>query len=196
MKTTMKAILVATTLSLALTLTAGAAIPIWLASGPVTATFHVGTLPTTVWWHDGYYGGSQDYGDWTVGNNTGSYIDGDGTFIWLRNVGDWAQTTIPGPHTMEVIAFGSDSNDGCVEIWVDGNSVAYVDSWSNPGVYWYIKVVGLPLAPHTIKVMAVGETTQMPPGNGNDDVSLDGAGTLDGSQAAELGTWTSLKSLY
>ncbi len=196
MKTTMKAMLTATTLCLVLSLTAGAAIPIWLASGPVTATFHVAPLPTTICWADAFYNSPNDYGDWTVGNNSGSYIDGNGSFIWLRNSGDWAQTTLACPHTMEVIGFGSDLNDGCVEIWIDGVSVAYVDTWSNPGVYWYVKVVGLPLAPHTIKVMAVGETTQMAPGNGNDDVSLDGAGTLDGSQAAEASTWSSIKSLY
>jgi len=50
--------------------------------------------------------------------------------------------------------------------------------------------------PRTIKVLAVGETTQMPYGSGNDDVSLDGAGTLDGSQASEASSWTSIKSLY
>ncbi len=196
MKTTMKAILSASALTLVLALTAGAAIPIWLVNGSVTATFHIGPIPTTVCWNDGYYGGSQDYGDWTVVPSEGSYVDGNETFIWLRSPGDWAQTTITCPHTMLVVGFGSDSNDGCVEIWVDGQSVAYVDSWSNPGVYWYVKVVGLPLAPHTVKVMAVGETTQLPPGNGCDDVSLDGAGCLDGSQAAEESSWSTLKSHY
>jgi hypothetical protein len=196
MKTTMKAILMASVFSMILAMTAAAVIPIWLSTGPVTATLHIAPLPTVVVWKDGYYNGSSDYGSWTVGSPTGGYIDGDGTFIWLRSVGDWAQTTFEGPSSMLVVGFGSDSNDGQCEIIVDGSTVAVIDTWSNPGVYWYVKVVGLPMAPHTVLVMASGETTQMPPGNGNDDVSLDGAGTLDGGQASGLSSWSMIKALY
>jgi len=196
MKTMTKSLIAAAGLSLLLTLTAGAAIPIWLASGPVTATFTIGPLPGTVCWYDAYYSSPNDYGAWTVGSPTGGYIDGNASFIWLRNVGDWAQTTVECPCTMMVIGFGSDSNDGQVEILVDGNTVAVVDTWSNPGVYWYVQVNGLPLSPHVIYLFASGETTQMQPGNGNDYVSLDGAGTLDGGQAAASSSWSCVKALY
>lgn len=196
MKTTMKALLTMTAVSLLLASAATAAIPIWLSSGPVTTTFHIAPLPTTVCWYDAHYNSPNDYGAWTVGSPSGGYIDGNASFIWLRNVGDWAQTLLECPHTMLVVGFGSDSNDGQCEIIVDGNTVAVIDSWSLPGVYWYVKVVGLPLAPHNVLVLASGETSQMAPGNGNDDVSLDGAGTLDGGQAAGESSWSMLKSLY
>jgi len=199
MKTMMNAILTAGALSLVFALAAGAAVPIWLATqptNPVTATFHIAPIPVTVCWNDAHFISPDDYGAWAVGSPTGGYIDGNASFIWLRNVGDWATTTITCLHTMEVVGFGSDSNDGQCEILVDDNTVAVIDSYSNPGVYWYVKIVGLPVGPHSIKVFASGETLQLPPGNGNDDVSLDGAGSLDGTQAAETSNWSLIKALY
>jgi hypothetical protein len=170
---------------------AGAAVPIWLADN---ASFNIGPLPDVLCWNDAYYNGPNDYGDWTVGGPY--YIDGNESFIWLRTYGQWARTTLDCLCTQLVVGFGSDSNDGVCEVIVDNSAVAVIDTWSNPGVYWYVEVVDLPYAYHEIYVIDNGDTQQLPEGNGADDVSIDGAGSLDGETAVEPSHWSSLKALY
>ncbi len=162
----------------------------WL--GPNTS-FCVGTLPPAAWWADAYYVYPDDYGDWTVGG--GGYIDGNASFIWLREPGQWAQTTLGIGSTSVVVGFGSDDNDGRVEILIDGSSVAIIDSWSTPGIYWYIQTWELPPIVHTIEVWNLG-ATQQPGGTPyDDDTSLDGAGILPCTPIEEA-SWGRIKALF
>ncbi len=157
---------------------------------PNTA-FSIGAMPPVVWWADAYYVYPADYGDWTVGG--GGSIDGNASFIWLRQAGQWAQTTLGIGSTTVLVGFGSDDNDGRVEILIDGTSVAIVDAWSSPGIYWYTTTCNLPGIPHTILVQNLGATQQS--GAYGDDTSLDGAGILVCTPVDES-TWGRVKALY
>mgnify|MGYP001060039819 CR=1 FL=1 len=162
----------------------------WL--GPNTS-FCIGPMPPADYWADAYYSAPADYGDWTVGG--GGAIDGDANFIWLRQQGQWAQATLTIGSTSVVVGFGSDANDGKVEVLIDGSTVAIVDSWSNPGVYWYVTTWNLPGGPHTIKVLDAGPSTQAGATTLDDDVSLDGAGIMPCTPVEE-GTWSEIKALF
>ena len=172
---------------LAAALPATGAVYEWL--DPNTS-FCIGALPPADWWADAHYVAPSGYGDWTVGG--GGSIDGNGSFIWLRTAGQWAQTTLGVGSTSVVVGFGSDTNDGRVEILIDGSTVAIVDSWSSPGVYWYVTTWNLPPIAHTIKVIDLGATQQ--PGGTGDDVSLDGAGILP-CTPTERTSWGRIKAL-
>jgi len=170
---------------------ATAAIATYLAPN---TTFNISPLPAVHCWADAHYNFPNDYGAWVVGG--GGAIDGNVSFIWLRQLGQWAQTTLTCTSTDVVVGFGSDTNDGWTEIVIDNTTVAVVDTYSSPGVYWYIVTQGLPLQLHTIYVLDTGETDQvLPHPNTLDDVSLDGAGIL-GPVATEASTWGRIKALY
>ena len=180
---------------LALILLAGspamAAIANYLAPNTI---FNVGPLPPVHCWADAHYAAPNDYGAWIVGG--GGAIDGNASFIWLRQLGQWAQTTLTCASTDVVVGFGSDTNDGLTEIVIDNVTVAVVDTYSSPGVYWYIVTQNLPLQLHTIYVLDTGETEQvLPHPNFDDDVSLDGAG-IQGAVVTETTTWGRIKALY
>jgi hypothetical protein len=168
-----------------------AAVPIALAPN---TTFTIGPLPALCCWADAYFNSPGDYGDWTVGG--GGSIDGNVAFIWLRQSGQWAQTTLACATTDVVVGFGSDMNDGICEIFIDNVWAATIDTYSNPGVYWYTTTSNLPLQQHTIWVIDNGETSQLPPGNGNDDISIDGAGTTNPPSPTTPTTWGGIKALF
>ena len=192
MKCLAKTLTLAAAFLVAAALAASAAVPIWLAPN---ATFNLGTPPTPLHWNDALYNGPNDYGDWTVGGPY--YIDGDANFIWLRSSGQWAKTVLDWLCTDLVVCFGSDSNDGVAEILVDDVAVAVIDTWTNPGVlWWYVRVNNLTYRPHEIWVIDNGDTYQLPDGNGADDVSIDGAGAMDGQVATSESSWGSVKALY
>jgi hypothetical protein len=73
--------------------------------------------------------------------------------------------------------------------------VAIIDSWSNPGVYWYTTTWNLPPIAHTIEAWNLGATQQPGGGASNDDVSLDGAGILPCTPVDET-SWGKIKALF
>ena len=189
MKHMLKTLILSAALLAALTMTAGAASVVWLAPN---ATFNLGMPPTPLCWNDAYYASPSDYGDWTVGGPF--FVDGDANFIWLRSSGQWARTTLDWLCSDLVVCFGSDGNDGLAEIFIDEVAVAVIDTWTNPGVqYWYVRVNNLTMGVHDVWVIDNGDSPQS---TGADDVSIDGAGAMNGSVTVEPNSWSNVKALY
>jgi hypothetical protein len=96
--------------------------------------------------------------------------------IWLRSAGHSATTTTTVASSAVSVHLFGDSNDGMVDILVDGSLKATLDMWTNTTDTALVIVTGLPQTAHTILVLDQGVSQQA--GGSSDDVALMGAAAL------------------
>jgi hypothetical protein len=96
--------------------------------------------------------------------------------IWLRSAAHSATTTTTVTSTIVSVHLFGDSNDGMVDVLVDGILVATLDMWTSASDTAVVLVTGLPATTHTIDVVDQGVSQQA--GGSNDDVALMGAAAL------------------